>query len=566
MAALTFDGFWRDHGVKQGLAGIAQGADKAHSSFARLASAGGKGLSSLDRAATRTNSAFGRFAGVAGKGVLGVAGAVTKFGVAGVAAFTAAAGAAVAYGIKTAAANENASIAFTTMLGSATKARRFLGELQQFAAKTPFEFPELQTAASSLISVGINADKVIPIMTTLGNITSGMGTGAEGVRRATVALQQMSAAGKISAEDLNQLRDAGVPLNLLFEGMSQRLGVSTDKLFAMREKGELGRKELEALMDTLQSGRGFERFDGLMDKQSESIVGLWSTIKDTFGQSMAQAVKPGIGALKDGMGGVSDALQRFSDWTKANKKPLGTVFEVAGETVKTFARLAEAAFGTFVSAVGGGDTSFADFADNMATNQEAITGGIFDMAESMTAFAEVAQVSFSAVSILAGSLAKAVGTLFATITIPLQKFFEIAAQTPFAPKWVSATATGLNAFNNNVLGAMQDAGQSSIDFGRTLDEKVGGAINATQDRIKELRDQEVFRAAQRDAAVRMGRAIDAVGNSGKLSKRELEGFNRESLTGTTRQLRLKNRLDDARDAFLAQYKASDKSKQGQEAF
>ena len=29
-------------------------------------------------------------------------------------------------------------------------------------------------------------------MTTLGNVTSGMGTGSEGVRRATVALQQMS--------------------------------------------------------------------------------------------------------------------------------------------------------------------------------------------------------------------------------------------------------------------------------------------------------------------------------------------------------------------------------------
>src|SRR5215207_8033930 len=319
MAALTFDGFWRDHGVKQGLAGIAQGADKAHSSFARLASAGGKGLSSLDRAATRTNSAFGRFAGVAGKGVLGVAGAVTKFGVAGVAAFTAAAGAAVGYGIKTAAANENASIAFTTMLGSATKARRFLGELQQFAAKTPFEFPELQTAASSLISVGINADDVIPIMTTLGNVTSGMGTGSEGVRRATVALQQMQSAGRITAEDLNQLRDAGIPLSAIFDAIGEKTGKSSEQIAEMSRTGKLGRDELNALMDALESGRGFEKFNGLMEAQSQSLGGLWSTLKDTFGQGLAQAVEPALPIIKRAMDGASDQLNRLSKWVNANQ-------------------------------------------------------------------------------------------------------------------------------------------------------------------------------------------------------------------------------------------------------
>ena len=39
-------------------------------------------------------------------------------------------------------------------------------------------------------------------MTSLGNATSGMGTGSEGVQRATVALQQMAAAGRITGEDL----------------------------------------------------------------------------------------------------------------------------------------------------------------------------------------------------------------------------------------------------------------------------------------------------------------------------------------------------------------------------
>ena len=45
------------------------------------------------------------------------------------------------YGVETYAANEKASISFTTMLGSAEKAQSFLDKMKDFAATTPFEFP-----------------------------------------------------------------------------------------------------------------------------------------------------------------------------------------------------------------------------------------------------------------------------------------------------------------------------------------------------------------------------------------------------------------------------------------
>jgi tape measure domain-containing protein len=214
-------------------------------------------------------------------------------------------GAAAVIGVKTAAAMENSRIAFTTMLGSAKKADDFLRKLSKFAATTPFEFPELQTAASSLISVGIKADKVIPIMTTLGNITSGMGTGSEGIKRATVALQQMNAAGKISAEDLNQLRDAGVPV---YELLSKATHKSTAEIVKMAQAGDLGKKELDQLMTLLESGKGLERFNGLMEKQGKSLSGLASTFKDTFQIGLANAITPIIPLLKDGLNGAINGL------------------------------------------------------------------------------------------------------------------------------------------------------------------------------------------------------------------------------------------------------------------
>ena len=185
----------------------------------------------------------------------------------GAAALVAGLGAAGTVGIRTAAQLQTGQIAFETMLGSASKAKSFLGELSDFAAKTPFDLPGLQRSAQSLISIGIDSEKVIPIMTTLGNVTSGMGTGAEGIQRATVALQQMNAAQKISAEDLNQLRDAGIPV---YDLLAAATGKSKKELAEMASKGKLGREELELLMKALESGKGLERFNGMMEKQSAS--------------------------------------------------------------------------------------------------------------------------------------------------------------------------------------------------------------------------------------------------------------------------------------------------------
>ena len=269
--------------------------------FERDANAAARSVENIGDAAPRAEQkSRGAFSAI-GAGIMGVGGAAIRAGGLLAAGLGAGAVAAVGLGVSTAAGMEQASISFTTMLGSAEKAQTFLADLNTFAAKTPFDLPGLQRSASSLISAGIEADKVIPIMTSLGNATSGMGTGAEGVQRATVALQQMSAAGRITGEDLNQLRDAGVPV---FDLLAAATGKSVEEVAALAQAGKLGKTELDQLMGALESGRGLERFNGLMEAQSASMSGLWSTLKDTFSVGMAQAVEPLIPMIKGGLGGA----------------------------------------------------------------------------------------------------------------------------------------------------------------------------------------------------------------------------------------------------------------------
>jgi len=249
-------------------------------------------------------------------------------------------GTVASFGLEVAGQNEQAAISFTTMLGSAEKAQSFIQEMQAFAAKTPFELPGLQESASQLIAAGIDSRKVIPIMTTLGNVTSGMGTGAEGIDRATVALQQMNAAQRITAEDLNQLRDAGIPV---YDLLAAATGKSKAEVTKLASAGKLGKAELDAMMKALESGKGLERFNGLMDKQSESLTGMASTLKDTFGQGLAVALAPALPIIKDVIGGatalVGPAMNQLAvgiksvvDWGGR----LAPVWQTATDSAKLF--------------------------------------------------------------------------------------------------------------------------------------------------------------------------------------------------------------------------------------
>lgn len=289
-----------------------------------------------DDAGHRAGSNAARsFATAAGRGIKQTAKAVFNPWV--TAAATAAATGAATIGIKTASQLEQAEIAFTTMLGSAQAADAFIRDMKTFAANTPFEFVGLQNASSQLIAAGVETEKVIPIMRTLGDVTSGMGTGAEGISRATYAIQQMNAAQKISAEDLNQLRDAGIPV---YDLLSASLGKTKAEVAELVQKGKLGKDALDAMMGALETGDGLEKFNGLMDAQSQSMAGLWSTLSDTFSMGMADAIQPLVPLIKDGLGLAIEFtaanIPKVAEGLKGVGNVLPQVSDFAGELAAAF--------------------------------------------------------------------------------------------------------------------------------------------------------------------------------------------------------------------------------------
>jgi phage tail tape-measure protein len=97
---------------------------------------------------------------------------------------------------------QQAQIAFSTMLGSGQEAEAFLNRLKDFAAKTPFEFPDLLTASQRMLAMGFQSDKVLPTLTAIGDAVAGLGGSSAMVDRVTTALGQMRAKGKASGEEM----------------------------------------------------------------------------------------------------------------------------------------------------------------------------------------------------------------------------------------------------------------------------------------------------------------------------------------------------------------------------
>src|SRR4051812_40465910 len=129
----------------------------------RLRGAGGRFLAGGERETKQAAERGGRSAGNAfGMGLRSTLGPLRLFGGAVIGGIVAQIGEkAASMGIKTAASIEQARIAFTTLTGSATTANQEIKDLQDFAAKTPFEFPGLIHDANLLQGVGVQAKSII---------------------------------------------------------------------------------------------------------------------------------------------------------------------------------------------------------------------------------------------------------------------------------------------------------------------------------------------------------------------------------------------------------------------
>jgi tape measure domain-containing protein len=358
-------------------ASLVAAANQASGALTQVESAAQKSGGVLNSVFAGIGQGFGIAAGIAGlNGVAGALGAVQS--------------AAVGLNSKL----EQAKIGFTSMLGSAETASAFLRDLQQFAAKTPFAFPELVQASQRMLAYGFAASEVKPLLTAVGSAASAMGTGAGGVDRITRALGQMRTATVVQLGELNQLSEQGVPaLQILADAM----GVTTQQARKMVEQGKVSS---EVFIEAFKVWAG-ANFGDMMAKQARTFEGAMSTIQDVVSMTTANAFKPLFEAISAGAVTLSEFLQgdNFQTWAVALEVGFRSAIEWVGSFLSALAPIGEAvstAFGQFTSG---------EFAAGFATIGTALQTVFGSALASVQAFAAE---MFGAGATLVGELASGI--------------------------------------------------------------------------------------------------------------------------------------------------------------
>jgi tape measure domain-containing protein len=222
------------------------------------------------RAAQRLiRSAFGRDALQAGEKAL----QSFKYIAAGIGAISAAS-------IKLAADLEQSTIAFETFLGSAAAAKDMLQKIENFAAKTPFQFDDLESSARMLLAYGISAKDIITTLEKLGNIAAATN---QPLSELALVYGKVAVQNRMFMKDVNQLNRRAVPI---LKELEKEFGATGEEVRALVEDGKADFNTLQNAINRLTGEGG--RFFGLIEKQSRSASGLFSTFKDNIIANMRE--------------------------------------------------------------------------------------------------------------------------------------------------------------------------------------------------------------------------------------------------------------------------------------
>lgn len=204
---------------------------------------------------------------------------------------------------------ETTATAFEVLVGSEEKAAGLLKQLDKFAADTPFNKLQLTQNAQQMMNFGVASDKVMGYLGQLGDISGG---NAERFSSLSLVFGQVSASGKLMGQDLLQFINAG--FNPLKE-LQAMTGKSYKELQELMSKGEITFDHVAAAMANATGEGG--KFHGMMEKQSQTLGGRWSTTIDTIQQKALGLFEK----IKEPLGGLLELVNMIIP-------PIVSVFEI----------------------------------------------------------------------------------------------------------------------------------------------------------------------------------------------------------------------------------------------
>lgn len=200
---------------------------------------------------------------------------------------------------------ESLEISFNTLLGSDVKGSAMFKDIREFAVNTPMMLKDLASGAQTMLAFNIEAEKVMPMLRAIGDISMG---DAQKFNSLTLAFSQMSATGKLMGQDLLQMINAGFnPLSVI----SEKTGKSIGDLKEEMEKGKISAEMIADAFITATSAGG--KFYGMLDKQSKGTTGAISNLKGAIDDMYNDLGTAAQGATVEVIGGATTIVKHYRE-------------------------------------------------------------------------------------------------------------------------------------------------------------------------------------------------------------------------------------------------------------
>ena len=285
--------------------------------------------------------------------------------------------------------------------------------MQNLAKATNANTEDTLKLSTTFIGLGDTAKKAVGKTEALVKANQAFGGTGEQLKGVVQAYGQMSAAGKVTAENINQLTDNNTALGSALKSTVMEMNP------ALKQYGSFA----EAVSDGAVS---MDMLDKAMQKTADGSSGAAKTIRDTwagFNEDMSQALLPTLEALTPVINAIID---KMGEWGKGAGETITSVikyfqdlFQKLQENAATLAFLEawdniKSAFDSIVSIIGNVINSFlgintettknATSIDNVAKSIAVFAGKLSEITKKIADFLKKISESKTAMSVLKGTL------------------------------------------------------------------------------------------------------------------------------------------------------------------
>lgn len=155
---------------------------------------------------------------------------------------------------------------------AAAKVKAYLREVNEFAARTPFNTDQVLSLSKYMQAVGVSMNQTQSVLSVITDTAAATGADKEQLQRITFALGQMITKGRIANEEIRQLANANVPI---YEILQEEMGLTGEQISNIGKYWVDANQAVVAILNGLN-----KRYQGAADRIAETLTGLTDTIID----------------------------------------------------------------------------------------------------------------------------------------------------------------------------------------------------------------------------------------------------------------------------------------------